>query len=201
MPYSYPDDIPAFAKNKSAKVKKTVVEVFNSTYAETNSEEKARIAALAAMKNAEEAENKKIKKSNQVTQVQCKLLNKSTNNLKRRATFVVLEPQEDDFSTNDLHLDWYDAETVEDSCYSFNKSAMNANIFHMFNTSGFEFIESYILPAACEINEVKLKKGTWLATIEVKDSPEYDYIWAGILDGTFNGLSVQCIGLVEELED
>lgn len=201
MPYSYPDDIPAFAKNKSAKVKKTVVEVFNSTYEKTDSEEKARIAALAAMKNAEEAENKKIKKSNQVTEIKSTRIIKNTDNLKRRATFVVLEPQEDDYSTNDLHLDWYDAETVEESCYSFNKSAMNSNIFHMFNTSGFEFIESYILPVDCEINKVSLKKGTWLATIEVKDSPEYDYIWEGILDGTFNGLSVQCVGFVEELEE
>ena len=32
---------------------------------------------------------------------------KSLNEEKRRATFVVLEPQDDDGTTTDLHGDWY----------------------------------------------------------------------------------------------
>jgi hypothetical protein len=57
-------DIPQWSKNKSDAVKKVAIEVFNRTLKETGSEEKARIASLAAMKNAEESFKKnKVKKS------------------------------------------------------------------------------------------------------------------------------------------
>ena len=128
------------------------------------------------------------------------LIKKSTDSLKRRATFVVLEPQGEDGTTSDLHLDWYDAETIEEACYQFNKASRRANIFHMFHTSGFDFVESYILPVDAEVGGTPLKKGTWLASIEVKDQPEYEYIWAGIVNGTFDGLSIQCLGTVETME-
>lgn len=44
---------PQWASRKSAAVQKRAIEVFNQTFKETGSEEKARIASLAAMKNAE----------------------------------------------------------------------------------------------------------------------------------------------------
>ena len=61
MPYSYPNNVPTYASKKSAAVKKVAVEVFNTTFNKTNSETKARIASLAAMKNAEDAIAKKKK--------------------------------------------------------------------------------------------------------------------------------------------
>ena len=55
---------PQWASKKSAAVQKVAIEVFNQTLKDTGSEEKARIASLAAMKNAEEAFKKnKVKKS------------------------------------------------------------------------------------------------------------------------------------------
>lgn len=63
MPYSMQGDIPQWASKKSDAVKKVAIEVFNRTLKETGSEEKARIASLAAMKNAEESFKKKVSKA------------------------------------------------------------------------------------------------------------------------------------------
>ena len=191
MPYSFPDNVPTFAKNKSDSVQKTTIEVFNTTFNKTKSETKARRAALAAMVNAEEANKKQAKKS--------RFISKSANE-QRLATFIVLEPQEVDGTTSDLHLDWYDAETVEKSCHSFNRYCMKANLWHMQDTDGVEFIESYCTKADMLLNNKQIKKGTWLATIHVKDQPEYDFIWEGIKDGTFDGLSIQCMAVTETIE-
>lgn len=63
MPYSKTNP-PQWASKKSDAVQKVAIEVFNQTLKDTGSEEKARIASLAAMKNAEEAFKKnKVKKS------------------------------------------------------------------------------------------------------------------------------------------
>ena len=67
MPYSYPDNVPTFAKNKKADLQKRVIQLFNETFARTNSEEQARRAALAFMQNYEakygDATDKRLKKS------------------------------------------------------------------------------------------------------------------------------------------
>lgn len=187
MPYSYPDKVPSWAKKKSDSVQKTAVEVFNETFAKTDSEEEARIASLAAMKNAEKA-NKKTKKS---------LISKSLNSEKRLATFVVLEPQDEDLTTSDLHDDWYDEETILDACLEFNKSlnSRKGSLMHMVETSGYSFVESYVTPTDMQVGDQFIKKGSWLATIKA----EADWIWEGIKEGKFNGLSVECMGVVEEI--
>jgi len=63
MPYSKAN-VPQWANKKSAKVQEVAIRVFNDTLKSTKSEEKARIASLAAMQNAEQAEKKaKLKKA------------------------------------------------------------------------------------------------------------------------------------------
>jgi tRNA A-37 threonylcarbamoyl transferase component Bud32 len=58
------DNVPQWASKKSIAVQTVAIRVFNQTLKESGSEEKARIASLAAMSNAEEAEKKtKVKKS------------------------------------------------------------------------------------------------------------------------------------------
>ena len=126
-------------------------------------------------------------------------ITKSLNEEKRTATFLVLEPQDQDMLTTDLHLDWYDAEMVESSCRNFNKYCMKANILHVAPTQGFSFVESYITPAEFILGDKYVKKGSWLATIQVEPDAEYDWIWDGIKSGSFNGLSIQAIGQVEEI--
>ena len=67
MPYSYPNNVPTFAKNKKADLQKRVIQLFNETLARTDSEEQARRAALAFMSNYEakygDATDKRLKKS------------------------------------------------------------------------------------------------------------------------------------------
>ena len=125
---------------------------------------------------------------------------KSLNEEKRRATFVVLEPQPEDGTTTDLHGDWYSEEDVAEACYSFNKHCRKANLLHMIDTNGIEFIESYVLPGESTIGETKVKKGSWVATIEIEDETQHDWIWEGIKDGTFDGLSVQCDAYEQPME-
>lgn len=60
MPYSK-NNPPQWASKKSDAVQKVAIEVFNSTLKSTGSEEKARIASLAAMQNAEEEFKKRAK--------------------------------------------------------------------------------------------------------------------------------------------
>ena len=97
---------------------------------------------------------------------------KSLNMEKRRATFVVLEPQPEDGTTTDPHGDWYSEEDIAEGCYSFNKHCRKANLLHLIDTNGFQFIESYILPSEATIGETKVKKGSWVATIEVEDQDQ-----------------------------
>lgn len=130
-----------------------------------------------------------------------KIITKSVNEEKRLATFVVLEPQDNDGLTNDLHEDWYDEDMVEKSCHNFNRYCKKANLLHMLDTSAIEFIESYISKAEMQVGEQLIKKGTWLATIYVEKSQDGDWIWQGIKDGIFDGLSVQAMGTVYEIED
>jgi uncharacterized protein YdaT len=62
MPYSS-KNVPTWASKKPKSVQEVAIRVFNETLKETGSEEKARIASLAAMKNAEEAAKKKVSKT------------------------------------------------------------------------------------------------------------------------------------------
>ena len=125
---------------------------------------------------------------------------KSLNEEKRLATFLVLEPQDDDLTTTDLHGDWYDADTVEDACHSFNRFCRKANLFHLVDTTSFEFVESYITEAEITIGEEVIKKGSWLAKIYVTKSESGNLVWESIKSGEFNGLSVQCEGFVSDIE-
>lgn len=63
MPYSM-SNVPQWASKKSKAVQQVAVDVFNQTLRDTGSEDKARIASLAAMVNAEEKYKKeKVKKA------------------------------------------------------------------------------------------------------------------------------------------
>lgn len=67
MPYSYPGNIPTFAKNKKAELQKRIIEVFNDEFNRSKDETSARRAALAFMSNYEkkygDQTDKRLKKS------------------------------------------------------------------------------------------------------------------------------------------
>ena len=132
--------------------------------------------------------------------IRAALIKKSLNEEKRLATFLVLEPQDEDYTTSDLHGDWYDLDTVEDACHSFNRFCRKANLFHLVDTTAFEFVESYITESDMLIGEEPIKKGSWLAKIYVNKSDVGDLVWESIKSGEFNGLSFQCEGFVSDIE-
>jgi hypothetical protein len=115
---------------------------------------------------------------------------------KRLATFVILEAQDEDGYTTDLHSDTYTLDEIEKAAHSFNIECRKASLFHQIETTSFEFRESYIAPANFIIGEQFVRKGSWLGVIYVSD----DEIWEGIKSGEYNGLSIQCMATVHEIE-
>lgn len=117
-------------------------------------------------------------------------ITKANNPTKRLATFLVLEPQDSDGTTTDLHGDWYDESAVEDACLSFNRFCMKGNLLHevQVDKSAYEFVESYISKCDMILGDTFIKKGSWLATCYFPGE-----LWDKVVDGTFNGLSIQCL--------
>ena len=181
MPYSYPNNIPLFAKNKSASVQKVTVEVFNTTFKDTGSEQKARQAALAAMSNAEAANKKKANKQATL---------KSTNESLKQGLYVVLVPDE-----VDAHGDTYDKETVRKACENFNESNAKSNLFHLVETDLFTVIESYIAPVDMNFDTEIVKAGTWLVKLQFSDA-----LFEGVLNGLYSGVSIGAMASCENLE-
>ena len=184
MPYSQ-DNLPQWCKSKPKIVQKAAIHSFNETFNKTGSESKARKASIASMKNTEASFSKS------------KLIQKSLNEEKRLATFIVLEPQDTDGTTTDLHSDWYDADTILDACIEFNKTMhlRKGNLYHATETDGYIFLESYILPASMELGDRIIKAGSWLMTLSFSSL----WQWEAVKNGTFNGVSVQCDGVIENI--
>lgn len=67
--YSYPDNVPDYAKNLPEGAQKICVSAFNSTFERTQDEDKARIACWGAVKNAYEqnAEGEWVRKTKEMT--------------------------------------------------------------------------------------------------------------------------------------
>ena len=119
---------------------------------------------------------------------------KSLNEDKKLATFVVLAPEE-----VDAHGDIYSHEVVEDACYQYNEYCNKCNLEHllMVGDDVSEVIESYIAPVDFQLDDVLIKKGTWLQTWKFNS----DELWQQVKDGEWTGLSIQCLGTIEDLED
>ena len=191
MPYSYPNNVPTYASKKSAAVKKVAVEVFNTTFNKTNSETKARIASLAAMKNAEDAIAKKkkteISKSNSICDQNEELM---------QVTYVVLQPGVDG------HGDYFSKEEIRKAKESFNKALLGSNLsnlFHVMKTKAFDIIESYIAPCDMSLSGNDVQDGSWLCTLQINKG--FEPIWEGIKNGDFVGVSIGAMAVVEEVKD
>ena len=73
---------------------------------------------------------------------------------------------------------------------------MQPNLFHLQETTTFEFAESYISPVDFVLEDKLIKKGTWLCTIQCLD-PE---LWALVKSGEINGVSIGALAVAEDLE-
>lgn len=122
---------------------------------------------------------------------------KALDSFERRALFVVLEPQDSEEVTSDLHGDYYDSATVEKACINFNKHCMKAGLFHEFEVDNdlIQIEQTFITPSEFTLDDGRLiKKGTWLMWMHFPEplDGEDDFIWNDVLSGEFNGVSVQC---------
>lgn len=116
---------------------------------------------------------------------------KSVNEELKQATFIVMVPDE-----VDLHGDIIAEDEVRKACHNFNKHCNQANLFHITKTATFEFAESYCSLVDFVLGDKLVKKGTWLATIQVHDSE----LWDLIKDGEVSGLSIGALASVEDVE-
>jgi len=110
----------------------------------------------------------------------------------KQATFIVMVPDE-----VDAHGDVTTEAEVRKACHNFNKYSMKANLFHLVETSTFEFCESYCCPTDFVLGDKFVKKGTWLATVQSLD----DNLWELIKSGDINGLSIGALASVETIEE
>lgn len=127
---------------------------------------------------------------------QQKSILKAKNEKLKQATFVCMVPD-----LVDAHGDVTDIEEVRKACFNFNTSDAEENLFHMFKTSSYTVVESYVLPVEIEMEDAagelrSLPKGTWLMTLQFHS----DEVWKGVESGEFNGISIGAMGRVEELE-
>ena len=121
-------------------------------------------------------------------------IDKATNEIERKALFVVLAPDE-----VDAHGDTYSAKEIEKAVQSFNKHCMKANLFHMVETQEAEIVQSYTTPVDMYIGEKFIKKGTWLQEFYFPETEVGEQLWQAVLNEEITGVSVGCTASVEEI--
>lgn len=125
---------------------------------------------------------------------------KSVDQMQKIATFVVLQPQDEDLTTDDLHGDWYDADSIREAMVSFNLQCRKAGLEHNGLLSNEDVVieESYIAPCDFTFEETGafVKKGTWLQTWKFNNTD----LWNDVLAGHFTGVSVECSAVGYEVE-
>ena len=121
-------------------------------------------------------------------------IEKSTNEVERKALFVVLAPDE-----VDAHGDTYSAKEIEKGMQNFNKHCMKANLFHMVETQEAEIVQSYTTPVDMYIGEKFITKGTWVQEWFFPETETGELLWKAVLSGEITGVSVGCVANVEEI--
>ena len=121
-------------------------------------------------------------------------IEKSTNEVERKALFVVLAPDE-----VDAHGDTYSAKEIEKGMQSFNRHCMKANLFHMVETQEAEIVQSYTTPVDMYIGDKFITKGTWVQEWFFPETETGELLWKAVLSGEITGVSVGCVANVEEI--
>ena len=119
-------------------------------------------------------------------------VSKAVNEELKQVTYVAMLPDH-----VDLHGDYTSEEEVRKAKESFNRSNMQANLFHVAMTDKFSVIESYLAPVDFILGDNFVKKGTLLMTLQVND----DDVWALIKSGDINGISIGALASVETIEE
>ena len=122
-------------------------------------------------------------------------IGKATNEMERKALFVVLAPDE-----VDAHGDTYSAKEIEKAMQSFNKHCMKANLFHLVETQEAEIIQSYTTPVDMYIGDKLVTKGSWVQEFHFPETEVGEMLWKAVLSGEINSVSIGCFADVEEIE-
>lgn len=95
---------------------------------------------------------------------------------------IVLEPE-----TVDAQRDIYSATEVREAAHKFMADFQNLGLMHREIVTGrVKILESYVAPAAFELDGMTVKKGTWLLAVRVVD----DGLWKEIQTGGLTGFSI-----------
>ncbi len=95
---------------------------------------------------------------------------------------VVLEPE-----TVDAQSDIYSAAEVREAAHRFMEEYQNVGLMHRDLVNGkVKILESYVAPAAFELDGTQVRKGTWLLAVRVLD----DALWGQIKAGELSGFSI-----------
>jgi len=95
---------------------------------------------------------------------------------------IVLEPE-----TVDAQKDIYAAAEVREAAHKFMQEYQNIGLMHQgLVNKGVKILESYLAPAAFELDGTQVRKGTWLLAVRVLD----DELWKQIKAGELGGFSI-----------
>lgn len=105
-------------------------------------------------------------------------------------TGIVYEPM-----TEDSQGDYMTEEEIRKAAHWFAKNGDGIDIQHNFEKfEKAEVVENWIAKADFEIGKEKIKKGTWLMTVEITD-PD---VWAAVEKGEITGFSMSGTGIYSE---
>lgn len=97
-------------------------------------------------------------------------------------TGIVYEPMTEDSQGN-----YMSEEEIVKAAYWFAKNGDKVDLQHSFEPlDGAAVVESWVAKADFEIGSMKIKKGTWLMTVEISD----EEVWSGIENGEITGFSM-----------
>ncbi len=105
-------------------------------------------------------------------------------------TGVVYEPM-----TEDSHGDYMEEAEIIKAAYYFAKNGDKVDLQHSFEPlDGATVVENWVAKADFKIDDEKIRKGTWLMTVEVTDAD----IWDKIEKGEISGFSMGGVGEYSE---
>lgn len=105
-------------------------------------------------------------------------------------TGIVYEPM-----VEDSQGDYMTADEIRKAAHWFAKNGSGIDIQHNYEKfEKAEVVESWIAPADFEINKEKIKKGSWLMTVEISDQG----VWSAVEKGEITGFSMGGQGVCSE---
>lgn len=113
-----------------------------------------------------------------------------TDEVSHYVTGIVYEPM-----TEDTQGDFMTEDEIRKAAHWFAKNGEGIDIQHNFKKlEKAEVVESWIAKADFEIDREKIKKGTWLMTVEITD-PD---VWSAVEKGEITGFSMGGRGVYSE---